>query len=77
MRVSLEESLLQHVFRIVIVFGDLLSHPEDAAIIMLDEFVKGGLITGFGTHYERGFVEGWRYGGGTHAGGTCSLAGWS
>jgi hypothetical protein len=46
-RVCFQERLLEHVFGIVVVLGDLLSHPEDTPVVVFDQLGKGFDISGF------------------------------
>ena len=57
MGISLQESFLQDIFRIVIVLRDLLGHPEHAAIIVPDQFRKCVCITRLGAGNQGRFVE--------------------
>src|SRR6476469_5049572 len=74
MSICLEKCFLQHVFGVVVVLGDLFRHAEHTAIVMLDQFGKGGGISGSGALDQGGFIENGRCGDSTHAGGPFSLA---
>ena len=56
MCVGLEESLLQDIVGIVVILSNLLCHPEDAPVVVTDEFGKSSRIAGFGARNERGLT---------------------